>query len=86
MIRLTPAGKRAAARLASEHRAKCAKPEIAGSEPRGELGPRLLAENGPALLFVKSGARVMTVATIRANRKSERLRGKNHSYREGDTH
>jgi hypothetical protein len=42
----------------------------------------------PSSLFVITGADVVTVLprAIRAVRKSERLRGENHSYREGDTH
>jgi hypothetical protein len=42
----------------------------------------------PSSLLVITGADVVTVLprAIRAVRKSERLRGKNHSYRESYTH
>jgi hypothetical protein len=62
-------------------------PSARSSANSGEVSS-LSCPAPPSSLFVITGADVVTVLprAIRAVRKSERLRGQNHSYREGDTH
>jgi hypothetical protein len=63
-------------------------PESAGCNARGGGGLGALTLLAPPTSLLITNADELTVLprAIRAVRKSESLRGKNHSYREGDTH